>query len=175
MLRNERNGDMAQSKSLSHISFELGLAIKGIDGLLEIIGGLLLINLNPARMNHLITLLTQHELSEDPRDTIANALIGFSHSFSISTQSFGVFYLISHGLVKCILVLLLWQKKLWAYPLSIVSLILFIIYQVYRYSIHASAVLLLLTVFDVIMIILTCIEYKKMKAQRSASGLKSKT
>lgn len=156
----------AKGKDVVHISFELGLIIKGIDGLLEIFGGFLLLYLNPNRMGRLVTLLTQHELSEDPKDLVANALIRFSHSFSISTQAFGVFYLISHGVIKSVLILLLWRKKLWAYPLTIASLVLFIAYQIYRYSVHASMLLLLLTVFDIVMIILTFIEYKRIKERR---------
>ena len=148
-------------KDFVHISFEIGLLLKGIDGLLEIFGGILLIFLNPGRLNRIILLLTQHELSEDPKDLVANALLSLSQSFSISTQQFGIFYLMSHGIIKCILILLLWQKKLWAYPLSIIALVLFIAYQIYRYSISHSAFLILLTVFDIIMIILTYIEYRK--------------
>lgn len=155
-----------RNKDIVHVSFELGLLIKGIDGILEIVGGFLLLYLNPSRMSHLIVFLTQHELSEDPKDFVANALIHFSNGFSIRTQAFGVLYLISHGVIKCILIALLWRKKLWAYPLTIVSLVLFIAYQIYRYSIHASASLLLLTVFDAIMIALTFIEYKRMKKER---------
>lgn len=155
-----------QNKDLVHISFEFGLIIKGIDGILEIIGGFLLLYLNPNRMSSLIISLTRHELSEDAKDLVANALIRFSHSFSISTQVFVIFYLASHGLIKCVLVLLLWRKKLWAYPLTIVSLLLFIAYQVYRYSVHASVSLLLLTVFDIIMIILTFAEFRRIKNQK---------
>lgn len=157
-------------KDIAHISFEVGLIIKGIDGILEIIGGFLLLYLNPNRMGHLATLLTQHELSEDPKDLAANALIHFSHSFSISAQAFGVFYLISHGLIKCILIALLWHKKLWAYPLTIISLILFIAYQIYRYWVHPSLFLMLLTVFDMIMIILTFMEFEKMKNQKHSAS-----
>lgn len=139
--------------------------IKGIDGLLEIIGGFILLFLNPVRLNKLILFLTQHELSEDPKDMISNALVTIGHSFSISTQHFGVFYLMSHGVVKCILVLFLWRKKLLAYPLTIFSLVLFIAYQIYRYTISQSVFLIVLTVFDIIMIVLTFLEYKKIKLQ----------
>ncbi len=100
-----------RGNDIVHISFKVSLLIKGLDGLLEIIGGFLLLYLNPNRMSRLVTVLTQHELSEDPKDLIANTLIRFSHSFSISEQTFGVFYLISHGVIKCILILLLWHKN----------------------------------------------------------------
>lgn len=71
-------------KKLAHISFEIGLLLKGIHGLMEIVGGAFLVFLSPARMNWLTRFLTRHELSEDPKDIVANFLISLSNSFSIS-------------------------------------------------------------------------------------------
>lgn len=153
------------SNDVIHKSFKIGMLLKGIDGILEIIGGILLKLFNPAALNKLVVLLTQHELSEDPKDTISNLMINMSANFSISSQNFGVFYLISHGLVKFILIVMLWRKNMWAYPLTIVSLILFIIYQIYRYTIGHSMFLIVLTIFDIIMIFLTYVEYKRMKGE----------
>jgi uncharacterized membrane protein len=119
--------------------------------------------LTPVRLNLLTRFLTRHELSEDPRDLVANFLLSLSGSFSISAQHFAVFYLMSHGIIKCILILLLWRRKLWAYPLTIVSLILFVAYQVYRYTLTQSVFLILLTAFDAAMIALTYLEYKRIK------------
>jgi len=152
-----------QSKKVIHIGFEIGLLLKGIDGLLEIIGGILLTVLNPQRMNRMVSFFTQHELSEDPKDTVANFLVALGHSFSISAQQFAAVYLISHGAIKLILILLLWKKKLWAYPLSILFLVLFIIYQIYHYTFTHSASMILLTLLDTVMIILTYLEYKRIQ------------
>lgn len=150
------------SKNIAHISFKIGLLLKGIHGLTEIIGGAVLFS-TPNRLSTLTRFLTKHELSEDPRDLVANFLLNLNRSFSISTQHFAVFYLMTHGIIKCTLILLLWRRKLWAYPLSIVSLILFIVYQVYRYTLTQSAFLILLTIFDAVMIALTYLEYKRMR------------
>jgi len=158
-----QNKKSIKSKDVFHMGFEIGILIKGIDGLLEIVGGLLLFFLNPDRLNSLIILLTQNELSHDPNDMVSNTLISLGHNFSISTQQFGIFYLISHGFIKCILVFLLWKRKLWAYPLTILTLVLFIAYQVYRFIISPSAFMIALSVFDAIMIVLTLIEYNKIK------------
>ena len=149
---------------MKHVSFEIGLFLKGIDSLMKIIGGAFLLFLSPDRLNWLTRFLTQHELSEDPKDRVANFLITLSSSFSISTQHFAVFYLMSHGIIKCILILLLWRRKLWAYPLTIVSLILFIAYQVYRFTLTQSAFLIVLSIFDAVMIALTYLEYKRIKS-----------
>jgi uncharacterized membrane protein len=154
---------ITKNYSLIHKSFEIGILLKGIDGILEIIGGILLKSFSPARLDKLIVLLTQHELSEDPKDFIANHLIKWGSTLSISTQNFGALYLISHGAIKLIFVILLWKRKIWAYPLTIVFLIIFIIYQIYRYTISHSIFLIVLTIFDIIMILLTFLEYKRIR------------
>jgi uncharacterized membrane protein len=148
---------------LFHVSFEVALILKAINGLFEIIGGILLTFLNQSNLNHIIVTLTQGELSEDPNDVFASTLLHFSERFSISAQHFGMFYLISHGIIKVILVVLLWRKKLWAYPLSILLLGLFISYQIYGYAIGHSVMMILLTVLDLVVILLTIIDYRKQK------------
>ena len=165
-VHNENESETVRRYNIIHKSFEIGILLKGIDGILEIIGGILLAILNPKRLNKLIRLLTQHELIEDPKDVAANFIIRLGAKFSISTQNFAVFYLISHGIIKLILIILLWKKKMWAYPLSIVSLILFSFYQVYRYTNTHALSLIVLTVFDTMMIILTLMEYKRMKTTK---------
>ncbi|WP_309353592.1 DUF2127 domain-containing protein [Clostridium acetobutylicum] len=124
---------------------------------------MLLIFLNPTRLNKIIVLLTQHELSEDPKDIVANYAMRLASDFSLSSQSFGVFYLISHGIIKLFLILMLWNKKTWAYPLTIFSLLLFIFYQLYRCAIKYSIWLNVLSIFDLAIVILTLIEYRLIK------------
>jgi len=149
--------------NIFHLSFEIALILKAINGVLEVIGGVLFLFLDPASLNRIVVILTQGELSEDPNDLIANTLLHMAQGFSISTQHFGVFYLISHGIIKLIIIMLLWKKKLWAYPLGVIVLVLFILYQLYRYFISPSFFLIFLTVLDLILIMLTIIEYKRQK------------
>lgn len=163
LLRKDR--DPLRAQNLVHAGFRLTVLLKGADSLLEIVGGFLLMYLNPRRVNTLAFLLTRHELSEDPNDGLANLLLQLSRGFSIGAQSFGVIYLLSHGLIKLLLVLLLLRGKRWAYPLTMVSLLLFIAYQIYRYTISHSVFLLLLTAFDLLMTVLTDLEYERLKAR----------
>ena len=60
-------------------------------------------------------------------------------------------------------ILSLWRRKLWSYPSAIVFFILFIIYQMYRYTHHHSAWLILLSILDVIVVMLTWLEYGNLK------------
>jgi hypothetical protein len=47
-------------------AFLVGIMLKGLDGLLEVVGGLLLLVVSPATITSLTRALTQHELSQDP-------------------------------------------------------------------------------------------------------------
>jgi hypothetical protein len=42
------------------------IILKGLDGVLEVLGGLLLLVVSPATIDRVVTSLTQHELSEAP-------------------------------------------------------------------------------------------------------------
>ena len=175
MQRASRKKHKSQEQYI-HIGFEIGLLFKGIDGLFEILGGILMLFLNPERLVRLAEFLTRHELAEDPDDLIANELLKLSHSFSISSQYFGVFYLASHGIIKCLLIYLLWRKKLWAYPLSIVFLLIFIGTQMYRFAFTHSVPLVLLTILDILMIVLTILEYRNIRRRMAAeNGPKTET
>ena len=126
-------------------------------------GGILLFWVNPATLNRIVILLTQSELSEDPKDLIANLLIKTAQKFSVSTQLFGIVYLLSHGVIKIVLVASLWQRRLWAYPAAIIFFTAFCIYQMYRFLFTHSIWLIFLTVLDIFVIALTWIEYHRLK------------
>lgn len=142
--------------------FKISLLLKGLDSILEIIGGFLLLFVNSQSLNSLVRDIFQHELSEDPKDFVANYLIDLTH-FSKSAQLFGFLYLLSHGVIKLGLVAGLLKGKLWTYPLSIFVFVLFIIYQIYRFAFTHSVYLLLLTAFDILIIILIWLEYKRLE------------
>ena len=145
-------------------TFEVGIILKGLDGALEVIGGLLLLVVSPATIARLVTSLTQHELSEDPRDLLATHLLKTAHGLTGSALLFGAVYLLSHGAVKVVLVAALLKNELWAYPWMIVFLGVFIVYQVYRLSLKPSVGLTALTVFDAVIAGLTYREYRKQLA-----------
>jgi uncharacterized membrane protein len=56
-------------------AFLVGIVLKGLDGVLEIVGGTLLLLVSPLTIDRISSTLTQHELSEDPHDFLANHLL----------------------------------------------------------------------------------------------------
>jgi uncharacterized membrane protein len=141
--------------------FEVGIILKGLDGVLETIGGLLLLAISPATINRLVARLTQHELSEDPGDVIAGHLLGYAHGLSGTAVTFAALYLLVHGIVKIVLVTALLRNQTWAYPWMIGFLLIFIGYQVYRIVLSPTVGLSALTLFDAAILWLTRREWRK--------------
>ena len=148
-----------KEKSVFRI-FEIGLFLKGLNGLIEIIGGILILVLDKKEIVYFIFKLTQNELSDDPRDFIANFIVNAVGNFASSPQLIFTIYLLIHGAIKLFLIIGLFRNKIWAYPTSIVIFSLFIIYQFYGYYFSHSLELLIWTLLDVIIVILTIHEYK---------------
>ncbi|MCO6186712.1 DUF2127 domain-containing protein [Rhizobium sp. L1K21] len=150
-----------------HRIFKASIALKGFDALVEFACGLALAFISTQSILHLVSLLTLHELTKDPSDAVANALLQWAQQFSVSTKTFYAFYLASHGLVKLLLVAGLWKEKYWAYPASLWVLGLFIVYQLYRFSHTHGPMLIALTIFDLFVVLMIWHEYRLVRKGRS--------
>lgn len=151
-----------------HQLFEVGVWLKGAHALIECAGGILLYLVTTQTIASWVNMLTQEELIEDPNDFIASHLSRMAAGFSIASKEFYAFYLLSHGLIKLLLVIGLLRGKLWSYPASLLALGAFMAYQMYRYSYTHSPGLLVLTVFDVAVMWLIWHEWRVVRRHRSA-------
>ena len=147
--------------------FEVGILLKGIDGLLEIAGGVLLLLIKPQYLNRLASALTQHELSEDPHDFLSSYILHSTQNLAAGSLVFAALYLLSHGITKIILIWEILHDRFWAYLGLIYLTIGFMIYQTYRFTYSHSISLVLLTLFDGVIVYLTVVEYRK---RRSSHG-----
>ena len=146
-------------EGLYDIAFRLGLIGKALFSAIEIIGGFFALIIGHYTLLKLMLYVTQDELSEDPNDVLAQTLVGSAHYFSISTQYFTALYLLSHGLVKALLVLGLLKKKAWCYPLAAVVFGFFVAFRLFRYSHTHSLWLLAITGMDLMIIALVLHAY----------------
>lgn len=126
-----------------HRAFQVGVILKGVNGLLELIAGTLL-------------------------------LVGLSHNTALARhlpphdERFAAIFLLSHGVIKGLLVYALLREKLWVFPWAISVFAGFGLYQIYRYVVEPSGWLIALTVLDVFVILLTWAEWLRIRgtAQR---------
>jgi uncharacterized membrane protein len=129
-----------------HQIFAVSVSLKGLHALVEIAGGVALYLLGSDRIARWLR----------PHEWVAQ-------HFPASEQHFFAFYLLSHGLVKIVLVYGLLKERLWAYPASFVVFGAFIAYQLYRYSFTQDFVLILLSIFDLFVIALAVHEYRLLR------------
>lgn len=155
-----------KEKKWFHWAFIAGAVLKAIDAFIELIGGILIFLINKALVVTIVLELTREELLEDPKDLIANYLVASAHTLTVDTQYFIALYLIVHGIIKIILSISLLKKKYWAYPAAIFVFALFVVYQIFRWSISGSIWYVILSILDIIFIYLTWYEYKNLRSKK---------
>jgi uncharacterized membrane protein len=132
-----------------HQLFVVSVTMKGLHALIEIAGGLAL---------YLVSAdMIARWLDEIDRGG------WLERHFPLTEQHFYAFYLLSHGLVKSVLVVGLLREKLWAFPASIAVFGAFIVYQLYRYSYTHEPGLIALSIFDLFVIGLAVHEYRLLR------------
>ncbi|HUK77734.1 MAG TPA: DUF2127 domain-containing protein [Thermoleophilia bacterium] len=114
-------------------AFDISVILKGLDGVLEILGGLVLLIVPLSDIRALLIWITGKELSEDPNDFIATRIVRLAHMLSVSAYNFTIAYLLIHGFVKV------------------------------QFTFSHSIPLLALTVLDVVVVALTVWEYTRLR------------
>jgi uncharacterized membrane protein len=153
--------------------FQIGLFFKGFDGLLELVGGVLLLVLPTAKLDAIVRTLTMHELKEDPTDFIATHIRDYAATLTGSATLFAAFYLLMHGIVKVVLVAAVLRGRIGAYPWMMGFLVAFIVYQGYELATHFTVGMLLLTLFDILILALTVHEYRLNRKPATTAGVKN--
>ena len=132
----------------THRQFEVALLLKGLNGLVELVGGLLAFFVPLATVDRLVLWLAASDIADDPNDWLVNALVQAAHRLSMGTKLFAGFYLVSHGCVKFFLVYSLWREKPWAFPLALWFIGLLVCYSLYRFTHTHSPALLFFAAID---------------------------
>ena len=132
-----------------HQIFVVSVSLKGLHALVEIAAGLALY------------LFSADAIARWLDEIDRNGWI--ARHFPASEQHFYAFYLLSHGIVKSVVVFGLLREKLWAYPASFAVFGAFIAYQLYRYSFTGDFGLILLSIFDLFVIYLAVHEYRLLR------------
>ncbi|AXH95360.1 DUF2127 domain-containing protein [Ornithinimicrobium avium] len=146
--------------------FRLSLWGKGLLAVAELVSALVVMFVPHGWWVRAAVVLTRGELIEDPDDPVATWIRDHAGSVSGSTQWFVFLYLLSHAVVKIVLVWALLRDRLWAYPWMIGVLGVFIAYQLYVVVTQGSVGMALLTVLDVLVLALTWHEWRRHRARR---------
>ncbi|MYM54029.1 DUF2127 domain-containing protein [Thalassovita mangrovi] len=155
----------SRPEGLLHAAFETTLALKALEAVTELLAGIGLYLVPGGGIGRFTGWLTRAELAEDPKDWVANTLLTMAQKLSIETTHFYAAYMASHGVLKLVLVLLLWRQVRWAYPASVVMFMGFIAYQIHRYVLTHAPMMIVLTLLDLVIIWLTLREYRRLRGR----------
>ncbi|WP_299839812.1 DUF2127 domain-containing protein [uncultured Paracoccus sp.] len=151
---------LAARRGPLHNLFEASLALKGFFAALESLAGAALLFITHGAILGAVDWLTRNELIEDPSDPLAARAVRMADRFSADSQHFYAIYLLTHGLVKLVVVLMLQRRITMAYPLAMAVFAGFIAYQLHRWSVTGSPMMLALSAFDALVIFLTWREWR---------------
>jgi len=148
-------------------AYKLSVAIKGFDGLVEFVTGILLL-VAPSLLHAVLSALS-HEALEQTGRTMHYIAENIAH-VDVDLAKGGVLvvalFLLSHGIVKLVMVYCLLKEILWAYPYALAVLFGFLVYQVYVFVVHPSAGMGVFCLLDAIIIWLVWGEWRKLTIKK---------
>lgn len=155
---------------LLDLAFLLGVLLKGVNGVFELVAGAVLLFLSPSQLVSVTQRVVAGELSEDPQDLIANWLLHGAAHFDSATVAFVGAYLLVHGVVKLAIILALVLGSLKVYPWAIAALSAFLLFQAYELVVHPSAAVAALVVLDAVIVWLTWREWRQGSSLRETAA-----
>lgn len=148
--------------------YRVGVGIKGLDGLIEFAGGLVLW-FAPGLLDAALSPLQQTDANDVAlRISIARWADGLDDSLASNSLLFVILFLLTHGIVKIVLVYCLLKEFHWAYPYALGVLVLFAGYQLYVLVQTPTIVMGMVTALDVAIIWLVWREWRMLL--RTATG-----
>lgn len=150
--------------------FKVALTLKGIDGAIELIGAVVLLIIPTGTVQTLISDVLSHDLLGPPDGSLAKHFVSGTAEFASGNRTFAVVYLGLHGIVKLALVVAMLRRIRPAYPVAVVVLGAFVIYEIYRATQTGSVLLPFLAALDVAIIVLIIREYRTLWVTRTESA-----
>ena len=145
--------------------FRVAMAVKGLDGALELIGAITLLFVTQQEVQRVVTAVVAHDLLGPPDGSLARHFIAGTAEFASGNRAFAITYLALHGIVKIALVVALLLRWRPAFPAAIVVLGAFVLYELYRATQTGSVLLPILAAIDIVVIMLVIREYRELRRE----------
>jgi uncharacterized membrane protein len=152
----------AQKRSLAHLAYVVTVALKGFDGGLETLAGLVVWITGPQRLYRWAVRITAPELYDGEHVRAVHAIRRGAEHLATTCAHFVVFYLLVHGILKLgLAIVLLRGGGRWIFPVGTLILTAFIAFMSYRLSQQWSNWLLGFALFDALTLALVLNEWRK--------------
>lgn len=153
--------------------YDIGIAIKGFDGAVELIAGILLW-IAPGLLHSTLQALLGEARESHFRmmQFIADNIARIDADLTRGSIVVVIVFLLTHGAVKVGLVVALFKKWHWAYPWALGVLGAFLVYQVYVFVKHPTVAMALFSLLDAVIIWLVYKEYREVTREKSENMVK---
>ncbi len=151
--------------------FRVGMGWRILYGFLRLILGFILLRLIGTPLSDIFYKVMSHELIEDPTDFLIQTVSPLLQHLSFTVTYFIAAYLIFWGIIDILLSINLLKHKMWAFPISIYLIGIFVLYEIYRFSYTRSFVLACVIIMDLILIWLIRREYHKLSSSFRKLGI----
>lgn len=158
--------------------YTLVVAVKGLDGLVELIAGLALL-LAPQSAAGLLFAIADElaEGSSSLRQTLAQSVASAGGGVAVGGDVPLALFLLVHGVVKLVTVTALLRRAIAWYPWAIGALAVLLAVQLVDVALHPRIGGVVLVAFDVAVLALVVWEYRRLRRERTAAaaGLPDRT
>lgn len=153
----------AKKPDITEIIFHIGMWWRIIYGGFRIVLGATLLRFVGAPLSDIFYKLLEHELIEDPNDILIRLGDFFLIHSSLTISYFLAIYFIFWGSVDIGLSIGMLKHKLWTFPVGITLIVLFVAYEIYRFSHTHSLILAFIILVDIFLIWLIHKEYGRLR------------
>lgn len=150
------------------LAFKIGLMIQLLLGLSQLVSGLVLWFSPSGSILAVVDWLTANEIVEDPNSRGVSLLTQWASHLSARAEGFYSYYLVGHGLLNLFAATAMLRHWPGSYPLSMVVLGLFMVFQMWEYFHTFDPMLLILTVVDIAVITVITIEERQRRHRQPA-------
>ena len=144
--------------------YNIGIGIKGFDGLVELVVGVALL-ISPSLVHNVLSAIAGEAGEHHTRmfQFVSEYIARIDTDLAHSGLTFLIIFLIGHGVVKLALVYCLLKRIVRAYPIALAILVAFLVYQVYVLIRSPGIGMLLFTLLDIAIIWLVWGEYSELR------------
>ena len=148
MIIRTQNSDAEKPHGMFHNLFDIVVVLKGLNGLVEIASGATLLSIKAGTILEWVLWLTESEMLQDPHDYLASSLQKWALNFGHDAQVFAGLYLVTHGVIKLVLAILLYKERPWVFPLSLLLFTALVAFSLHHLLNHWSWPLTFFIAFD---------------------------
>lgn len=149
-----------QRRTVFHRAYQVAIAIKGLDGAVEFVAGVIIALVGSRQVYHFAIWATAPEIARHPASHAMHAIRHGAYNFAHHSHKFAIIYLLAHGLLKIGLVINLFIEHMWIFPVSTAVLLGFIGFMSLKLAAHWSPWLFAFALFDTMTLALVLNEWR---------------